>query len=395
MTDTLPWLDLAHPAFSTRSAAVRAAREAHWCARTPYGLAVLRHREVGRLLRDRRLRQGSHAWPAHHGVTGRFPDWWGRILLNLEGEAHARLRAMVNPAFAPERVAALVPDCERIAAELLAPVAETGRAEIMSDVAGPYAARVICALLGLELPPDELAHHAAEMGLALGVEYARHHDRVESAYAALEDAAEALVARHEAGGNVPFVAQLMGPDGLTRDEMRDMVVLAVFGGVDTTKSQIGLAVAMLMERPDLWRRLAAEPALAPAVVEEAVRLRPTTTWVTREAVEDVSFDGVAIPAGTTLHLLTESAGTDPRAYPEAGLDPDARRRAHFGFGGGRHHCLGSHLARADMAVCLQALTARFAPPEPDGPAEWLPESGNTGPVRLAVRLAPALSPVRA
>ncbi|WP_204321497.1 hypothetical protein, partial [Streptococcus pneumoniae] len=80
------------PAFSVRSAEVRAARDASWYAKTSYGFAILRYEEVGKLIRDPRLRQGSHAWPAHCGVTtGRFAEWWSGILLNRVGADHARL----------------------------------------------------------------------------------------------------------------------------------------------------------------------------------------------------------------------------------------------------------------------------------------------------------------
>ncbi|MGE0818219.1 MAG: hypothetical protein AB7O74_06095, partial [Candidatus Nanopelagicales bacterium] len=99
--DELPYLPVSDPSFSVQSDAVREARAAGWCARTPYGLAVPRYDEVNSLIKDRRLRQGSWAWPQHNGVTGRFADWWAGWLLNIEGEDHARLRRLLNPAFSP------------------------------------------------------------------------------------------------------------------------------------------------------------------------------------------------------------------------------------------------------------------------------------------------------
>ena len=96
MTEGLPFLDLADPGFSTRSQAARNARAAHWCARTPYGIAVLRHAQAGRLLRDRRLRQGSHAWPGYLGLKGAFADFWRRSLIGQEGAAHKALRAVAR-----------------------------------------------------------------------------------------------------------------------------------------------------------------------------------------------------------------------------------------------------------------------------------------------------------
>ena len=114
------FLDLADPSFSANGPEVRAAREQDWWARTDYGIAVLRYAEVRALLADRRLAQGSAKWPAHNGVdSGPFVEWWSRTLLNLEGDAHHRLRRLLVPAFAPRHVTPLVPRFHALAEELI------------------------------------------------------------------------------------------------------------------------------------------------------------------------------------------------------------------------------------------------------------------------------------
>ena len=91
--------------------------------------------EVNELLKDRRLRQGSAAWPAHNGVDrGPFVDWWSRSLLNLEGDEHRRLRRLLNPAFHPRSIDRLVPRFQALADELIEAFAERGRCEFMSRV---------------------------------------------------------------------------------------------------------------------------------------------------------------------------------------------------------------------------------------------------------------------
>ena len=68
---------------------------------------------------------------------------------------------------------------------------------------------------------------------------------------------------------------------------------------------------------------------------------------------------------------------------------------HFGFGGGIHYCLGHYVARADMATALTVLAGMLADPRPAGEAAWLPDSGNTGPVRLPIAFTsrpPTVSP---
>ena len=390
-----PFFDVADPAFSVTSARVRRAREAGWYARTSYGLAVLRYDQVSRLIRHPGLRQGSARWPAHHGITsGPFADWWAGWVLNMEGEAHHRMRRLLGPAFSRRVVEALRPRFAGLAGELAGEFAGRGRCEFMADFAEPYAARVIAIMLGI--PEEEwgtIAAESAAIGLAMGVRILEHLPRIEAALAALYSYADAVIADRRRSPRDDFVTRLVqaqdGEAGLTPAELRDSLVLLIFGGFDTTRNQLGLAMQLFLDHPGQWRLLARRPELGPAAVEEVMRVRPTTTWVTREAVADFTFDGLVIKAGTTIHLFGESAGTDPLAVSGAGFDITAGGRPpHFGFGGGIHYCLGHYVARTDMCEALTVLARRLREPRAAGPAAWLPDSGNTGPVRLPIAFVP-------
>src|SRR4029078_12194719 len=85
------YFDLFDPAFQPDAPVVQAAREACWSPRTPLGYAILRYDEAAALLRDRRLHEGGVETLAAQGITtGPFADWMRRIMLNVEGEPHAR-----------------------------------------------------------------------------------------------------------------------------------------------------------------------------------------------------------------------------------------------------------------------------------------------------------------
>jgi cytochrome P450 len=392
---TAPYFDITRPGFSIKSAEVYAAREQSWYARTNYGLAVLRYDQVSRLAKHPKLRQGSVAWPAHNGVTtGLFARWWASWLLNVEGEEHHRLRQLMNPAFSPRLVTTLVPQFRALAAQLIDGFAGTGRCEFVSDFGSPYAARVIAIMLGIpETEAAPIARDSAVIGLALGVTLREDLPRIEQALAALYDCADELIAdrrRHDRGDVVSALVRASGEAGdLSGDELRDGLVLLIFGGYDTTRNQLGLAMQTFLAHPDQWRLLAERPELGRAAVEEVMRVNPTATWVTREALEDFTFDGLGIAAGTTVHLFAQCAGTDPRAFSPAAFDITAKRKPHFGFGAGIHHCIGHYVARTDMAEALPLLARRMREPRVDGEASWLPDSGNTGPVRLPLAFTPA------
>ena len=386
-----PFFDVADPAFSVSSAEVRRARAAGWYARTSYGLAVLRYDQVSRLIRHPALRQGSRQWPAHHGITsGPFADWWASWVLNHEGEAHHRLRRLLSPVFSRRIVEALRPRFGQLARELADSFAGAGRCEFMADFAEPYAARVIAILLGIA--EDEwpaIAAESATLGLAMSVRIREHLPRIEAALAALYAYADTVIAARRREPRDDLVTSLVrspaGAGGLTASELRDALVLLIFGGFDTTRNQLGLAMQVFLEHPGQWRLLGERPELGAAAVEEVMRVRPTTTWVTREALADFTFDGLDIAAGTTVHLFCASAGTDGGQGGGGEFDITVTGRPpHFGFGGGIHYCLGHYVARADMATALTVLAGRLADPRPAGAAAWLPDSGNTGPVRLPV-----------
>lgn len=387
----VPFLNLTDRNFSIRSAVVREAQKKSWYARTPYGIAVLRYAEVGSLLRDARLRQGSYKWPAHNGASGLFADWWLRMLLNRVGSDHDRLRRLVNPAFSPRLVTPLVPRFEAIAEEIIDAFKARGRCEFMSEFAEPFATRVICELLGLSHDHwRELAGASAGMGLALGITYADHQDRINAATKRMFDYARQLVDERRAEPRDDFVGNLIkaneNKETLDDDELYDMIVLAISGGIDTTRNQLGLGMSLFIENPEQWKLLGARPELARNAVEEIMRLRPTTTWVTREALEDITVNGTLIEKGTTVHLFAESAGTDPRAF-DPSLDISCEHKRHYGFGAGPHYCLGQTIARADMTEAFRLLSRNLKQPEYDGEPIWLPDSGNTGPIKLRIKFA--------
>lgn len=389
-----PYLDIADPAFSLRAPEVRAARDQSWYARTPYGLAILRHDQMGKLLVHKSLRQGSHAWPRLNGVdSGHFAAWWESTILVTEGDDHRRLRKLVNPAFSPKTVRHLMVEFERVTNTLVDGFIDKGECDFMAEFADPYAARVLTMLLGLpESDADEILDLSSKMGLALGVTYKQSIDTIEAATIRLQAFVDALIEtrRDNPGDDVlsQLVTATVDGDSLTHEELRNLGVMLAFAGVDTTRNQLGLGLTMFLDHPEQWDLLARTPELDMKAATECMRVRPTITWVSREAVEDFEFEGLPIEKGTTLHLYSESAGTDPAVFGDATFDIAAKRDRNYGFGGGMHLCLGQIVARNDMAVAYRLLSQRITGLALNGTPTFLPDSGNTGPITLPIRFTP-------
>src|SRR3954451_22884982 len=387
--------DLGDPAFDVTSAEVHRARDEAWYVETTWGWAVLRYAEVSALLRDRRFRQGNARWPAQNGVhSGLFSDWWQETLLSLEGDDHSRIRRLLMPAFRNKTIAAMRPRFQALANELIDGFAARGSVEFISEFAEPNAARIICVLLGL--PEDnwpQVAHWADDLGASFSIDVGNQVPRIEAALAGLAGYVDYAVGERRAHPRDDLVTTLVqarvSEGTLTDRELSVALVFLAFAGMETTRNQLGLALQTLLERPDQWALLAERPELGGNAVEEVMRVDPTATWVPREALEDVEFQGLHIPKGGIVQMLSHSAGTDPRAVPDPSFDIAQQRPPHHGSAAGIPHCLGHFVARTDMAVALPLLAQRMPDAECYGSGVWLPVSGNTGAVSFPIRFTPA------
>ncbi len=392
MTSPLPFLDFAVPGFSTRSEEVDKARDENWCARTPYGLAILRHREAGLLLRENRLRQGSYAWPDIHGLEGSFAAFWKRSLIGQEGDIHSRLRTIATGALSAGFVEGLKPQFDKAADQLVRSLAQRRSCELMEDFCTPFAGQAICILLGLPTNDWEtIARDATALGLAMGMGCKSHEAEFNAACDRLMALADKLIAiARKNNGNRNYVSRIVAgfaqDTELTEQHLRDLIVISIFGGVDTTQSQLGICAALFADYHDQWQHLRNDHSLAPNAIEDSIRARPTTTWATREAICDFTFQDQQVDKGETLHILVHASARDPKICDDPAFDITAKRKVHFGFGGGAHHCIGHLVARTDMECALLALARHIESLAWDGKPEWLPDSGNTGPTRLPLSI---------
>jgi cytochrome P450 len=261
---------------------------------------------VAALLRDRRLRQGSAEPLATQGITeGLLADWMRMSLLTQEGEPHARLRRLVSQAFTPHAVDGLRPTMRATAHELIDGFAARGACEFMAAFAEPYPSRIIAALLGIPRERYPQFHGwATDLGLLFSYAVAEHRPRIEAALLGLAACVDDLLAERRAAPGPDLISALIAVeesgDQLSDTELRVLVTGLVFAGQDTTRNQLGCALATFLAHPAQWARLADAPALAARAVEEVMRVRPAVPVISRGATEAFEFEGLRIVAGTLL-----------------------------------------------------------------------------------------------
>ena len=132
-------------------------------------------------------------------------------------------------------------------------------------------------------------------------------------------------------------------------------------GVDTTVNGLCAAIYWLARYPSVFQRLRADPTLARAAFEEAVRLESPVQTFFRTTTRDVSIGGETVPEGSKVLMFLGAANRDPRRWDNADeFDMTRRNAGHVGFGTGIHGCVGAVLARLEGELVLGALARKVA-----------------------------------
>jgi cytochrome P450 len=374
----LPAFDYTAPDFSADRYHQQLAETATqgWLARSPLAYIVLDH-EAGEFF----LRSRATAFPGRQiaeffGVTGGpLADHIDANILNLTGERHRRLRALVGPAFTPRKADRWRPVMRDFLGQLWAAATKAQHGcDFVAAVARPYPSLTIATLLGA---PHQDAARLQEWSSwvqrqfdirALGT----NRDDIERAVIEVQDYVAALLESRRAAPADDLISELLAArddkDRLSAAECVQLVANLMAGGIDTTSAQLAHAIRLFAGHPGQWALLAGDPSLAPRAVDEVLRFEPVTPFTARICLEQVEHRGVIFPPGTIVAVCAERANREGGAGEE--FDITAARDARLlTFGAGTHYCLGANLARAELEEALAFLAPRTPGLALDGPPQ--------------------------
>jgi cytochrome P450 len=370
----------------------REARRRAPIALGPHGPEVLTYELVRSVLRDPRFRIPPGFSLAAQGITD--GPLWDRVvtsLLSLDGAEHHRLRRLVAKAFSPRATPRLQAVIAEVITELVDDVSGAGRCDVVADVAQKYPIPVICALLGTDRRDwRAISDWTDDVMKTFTWSAAEDQADILRSWDALDAYLDDMIVHRRRTLTDDLISELIRAeddgDRLTHDELLMLASGILMAGTDTTRNQVAASAQLLCDRPDQWALLATHPELAPNAVEETMRHSSIATATVRTALEDVELAGFLIPAGTFVVVNTAAANRDPAAF-EAPDRLDITRsepQAILSFGGGVHYCLGSHLARAELAEALKTITRRMPNARRTAAAPWKPLTGISGPVSLPI-----------
>ncbi len=287
-------------------------------------------------------------------------------MLNSDPPRHTQLRDLVNKAFTPRMIAQLEPRIREIAGDLLDAVMPAGRIDLVNDLSYPLPVIVIAEILGV--PAADRANFkrwSSEIVASLGAGVSMDASTVPmQTIEELRAYFTAIIEQRRAEPREDLISALIAAeiDGQHLDvqELLNFCILLLVAGNETTTNLIGNAVRCLLEHPESFDRLRAQPELWQPAIEEVLRFRSPVQATVRTATEDVELRGKTIRAGQAIVVWLASANRDPAEFPDPDrFDVTRQPNRHLAFGLGIHFCLGAPLARLEAKLVLEAVGRRL------------------------------------
>ena len=286
------------------------------------------------------------------------------IPLQIDPPEHKKFRKLLDPIFAPRKMALMDQEVSDLVNHLIDGFIERGEVDFAKEFSVPFPSEVFLTLLGLPMEEldtfltmkDGIIRPEHVVGTAQGSAKAQAYQQkiADSVYEYFDK----VLDEREKEPRDDLLSHFLGAEvegnRLTREDILDICFLFLIAGLDTVTATLDCMFSFLAEHPEHRRQLVENPDIIPNAIEELLRWETPVMMVSRVAVEDTELSGCPVHKGDHAIVVIGSANTDEAEFPDAHevrFDREVNR--HIAFGGGVHRCLGSHLARLELRVALR------------------------------------------
>lgn len=310
------------------------------------------------------------SWPADTPPT----PGHNRALIPLEVDdpEHKRYRRLVDPLFRPKAIKVVEESVRQNARQLVDTMLEKREFDFITEFAQPFPSGVFLRLVGMDFDAErrdflcrlsETILHTTTDGVSHGDTEAQTAARM-NAGKELHDFLSGLYEeRVETRGDDIIShlidAQMSGERKLDRKEILNFAYVMVLAGLDTVTTALGFSFLHLARRPDLQDRLAADPSLIPAAIDELLRYE-SIVHMSRTVTQATTIRGTELKPGDRICVALASGNRDEDEFERADeILIDRKPARTLVFGAGTHRCLGVNLARLELSVAFEEILSRI------------------------------------
>jgi len=295
------------------------------------------------------------------------------MMLNMDEPRHTRVRGVVSRGvFTPRGVSRLEEALRERAERIVLAAKERGSGDFVEDIACELPLQTIAELVGF--PQEDRKRIFAWSNEMMA--YDDPEIDVDPAHAATEILAyaQAMGEDRKVNPRDDIVTRLVAAaddEVLSSEEFAFFILILAVAGNETTRNAISHGMQAFFDDPAQWDLYLSERPDTTA--EEVVRFGTPVQMFQRTATEDTEIGGQSIAKGQRVGLLYGSANYDETVFsqPER-FDILRNPNPHVGFGGGGvHFCPGSHLAKLEIDLMLEAIADHIPDIKPTGPQRRL------------------------
>ncbi len=329
-----------------------------------------RHDDVKALCHDKHFftdpRKANPGTFAREVLAGNLGFGEKLSMLFMDEPDHRRLRSLVAAPFKPQAVERWRPHVTQIVERTLDAI-EGDEFDLIGQFAGVVPTVVIAEMLGVDPQRHEEFKRWSDLVVQVGFNPFPTDDQVaaaEAARAQLDGLFLDEIRKRRGSPGRDLISDMIRAeeegDTLSADEIIEQCRLLLVAGNVTTTDLIGNGVAALLEHPEQLQKLRDDPGLIFNAVEEVLRYDSPVLNTGRILDREVTVSGCPLPRGESISPLLAAANRDPAVYPEPDrFDIEREDTHHQSFGGGRHLCLGAHLARMEAQEAILGLLRRY------------------------------------
>jgi cytochrome P450 len=329
------------------------------------------------------------------------PSFFPPTLIQLDPPKHGIYRQLISKRFTPRYLRTIHGDIERIGQGIVDALlaksgpGEWGECDFVREVSAPLPIAVIAWLLGVPESDWPLLFDWTNRTVGAGDAEYREPGKTpeETAMAAMTELFGYFAKLVEERRKRPtedlislFAHLEVDGERLPDIDVLTFCLIIVIAGNETTRNGTTGGMLAFIEHPEEMRKLQRDPGLLESAVEEVVRYTSPIIHFGRTATADFPLRDKQIRAGDALALFYPSANRDEAVFEDGdAFRIDRHPNHHLGFGVGEHFCLGSHVARLELAVAYRHLLPRIDEIEVAGPIERLASALVGGVKRLPIR----------
>jgi cytochrome P450 len=301
-------------------------------------------------------------------------------LIHMDNPKHRKLRNVTRDWFKPGPIDKLSGDIQAIAKDYVDKMEGMGgECDFVKDIALLYPLRIIMSIIGVA-PEEE------PMMLKLTQELFGGQDPTQSRGGDVEGGLAVLmdffayftgVVEDRKKNPTEDLASILANAVVDGEPMEALDQISYFiitatAGHDTTSATISGGMKALLEHPQQFEKLRANPGLAKQAAREMIRWVSPVRHMMRTTTQEIVLRGKTLKAGDSLCLWYPSANRDAEAFDDPdtfNIERDNRNQLAFGYGG--HMCLGQHLAVLEVELFFAELLPRLKQIEMSAEPEWV------------------------